>query len=103
MWFSRSRRAGGPASPWSCRSVEVELAVRAVGCPARRRPGTALGVVAGDDPGHRAGEPVGGQRVDRRLEQAGTVSLAPLRGIERELGELAVGDRVAVGVGGGGR
>ena len=57
-------------------------------------------VVGGHRPAHRAGEPVGAQRVDRGLEQARAVAPAALVGVEGQLGQLAVGDRVAVGVGG---
>ena len=62
---------------------------------ARRR------VVRGRQPGHRAGEPVGDQGVGPRLEQPGAVPGAALVRVDGQVGELAGGDRVAVGVGGG--
>ena len=81
-------------------AVEVELAVRAVGCPSRTVEEAAQRVVGGHQPGDGPLEPVGAQRVDRGLEQPAAVPLTALVGVEDDLGELAVGDRVAVGVGG---
>ena len=57
-------------------------------------------VVVGHQPDHGAGEPVGDHRVHRRLEQPRAVALPTLLGVDRELHQLPVGHRVAVGVGG---
>ena len=61
---------GGRAGP-----VEVELAVGRVGRPAGVGEEGPQGVVAGVDPGDGAGEAVGGEGVDGRLEQPRAVAL----------------------------
>ena len=60
----------------------------------------AQAVVGGRQPRHGVGEPVGDQGVGPRLEQPGAVAGAALVRVDGQVGELAGGDRVAVGVGG---
>ena len=81
-------------------AVEVELAVGGVGRPAGLGEEARAGRRRRRSPRHRAGEPVGAHGVDRRLQQPRAVALAALVGVDGELHQLAVGDRVAVGVGG---
>jgi hypothetical protein len=83
-------------------AVEVELAVGAVSRPAGLGQEAPYVVVAGHRPADRPLEPVGGERVDRGLEQPRAVAVPAVVGVDRQLHQLPVGDRVGVGVGGGG-
>ena len=83
-------------------AVEVELAVRRVGRPAGVGEEAAQGVVGGDRPEHRArgtGRPAWCRRRPGAAASRGPCPRS--RGVDGELHQLGVGDRVAVGVGGG--
>src|SRR5690349_365219 len=79
-------------------AVQVQLPVGAVRRPSRLGEEPAQVVVPGHRPQHGALEAVVDQGVRGSLHHARAVALAALGRVDRDLGELAVDDRVAVGV-----
>src|SRR3954447_14262653 len=78
--------------------VQVELAVRTVGSPPCRGEERTPYVVVRVQPDQRGPESVRTQGVGAGLHQPGAVTLPGVPGVDRELADLTLGDRVGVGI-----